>query len=78
MIYIRYGKVDMLALACTSMSCTLGAERIQEELRIGYPHAKFPGTDMAAGVTEVLRTLWSEKRGRSEDGNHKYSLSKMR
>ena len=50
----RYGGIDIIALACTSMSFTLGPEKVQEELLKGYPNALI-STDMATATINALQ-----------------------
>jgi len=48
-----YGNLDIIALACTSMSFSLGPLKVQEELLKGYPNTLM-AIDMATAVVAAL------------------------
>ena len=58
-----YGSIDIIALACTSMSFSLGSDEVQKELLNGYPNALI-ATDMATSILESLECF------RNKDSNN--------
>ena len=51
-----YGSIDIIVLACTSMSFSLGPSKVQEELLKGYPNALI-ATDTATAIISALKYL---------------------
>ncbi len=49
------GSLDVIGMACTSLSFTLGCEAVQEELRAGQPGSRV--TDMASAVLRALEQM---------------------
>ena len=49
-----YGSIDVMGLACTSMSMVVGSSRIDSQIRRGYPVVKHT-TDMATAVVKACR-----------------------
>lgn len=71
-----YGSLDVIALSCTSLSFTLGTEKVQSELLNGYP-AALRATDMATSVIDAIHQVvcWQDGGNAKESG---YTIAQPR